>query len=87
MTRILILFLSLVPFLLKAQVHDNFNDGDFTANPVWTGDVAEFSVNATQQLQLNSTGNNASFLSTNLALPLANTVEWKMYVKQTFGTS
>lgn len=87
MTRILILFLSLVPFLLKAQVHDNFNDGDFTANPVWTGDVAEFTVNATQQLQLNSTGNNASFLSTNLAFPLANTVEWKMYVKQTFAGS
>lgn len=87
MTRILILLFSLLPYLLNAQVHDNFNDGDFSANPVWTGDAAEFTVNATQQLQLNSTGNNASFLSTNLGVTLANTVEWKMYVKQTFAGS
>jgi hypothetical protein len=87
MTRILILLFSLLPYLLNAQVHDNFNDGDFSANPVWIGDAAEFTVNATQQLQLNSTGNNASFLSTNLGVTLANTVEWKMYVKQTFAGS
>ncbi len=87
MTRIFILLFSLLPFILKAQVHDNFNDGDFSANPVWSGDAAEFTVNTTQQLQLNSTGNNSSFLSTSLALPLVNTVEWKMYVKQTFAGS
>jgi hypothetical protein len=45
----LLLFL---PGLAHAQLADNFTDGNFTANPAWTGDAASFQVN-TQVLQSN----------------------------------
>ena len=47
-----LLLLLLLPGLAAAQVVDAFTDGNFTANPAWTGDVASFQVVA-QQLQSN----------------------------------
>jgi hypothetical protein len=73
--------------LLNAQVTDNFSDGDFTANPVWSGDNIEFTVSAGQQLQLNATVAGASYLSTPNTLANLNDIEWKCYVKQTFAPS
>ncbi len=73
--------------LLNAQVTDNFSDGDFTANPVWSGDNVEFTVSAGQQLQLNATIAGASYLSTPNTLANLNDIEWKCYVKQTFAPS
>ena len=48
----LLLLLLLLPALAPAQVIDAFADGNFTANPAWTGDAASFQV-ASQQLQSN----------------------------------
>ena len=48
----LLLFLFLLPGLAQAQLRDDFTDGNFTANPAWTGDAAGFQV-AGQQLQSN----------------------------------
>ena len=47
-----LLLLLLLPGLAAAQVVDAFTDGNFTANPTWTGDAASFLVVA-QQLQSN----------------------------------
>ena len=47
-----LLLLLLLPGLAAAQVVDAFTDGNFTANPTWTGDGASFQVVA-QQLQSN----------------------------------
>lgn len=81
------LFLILFSLHPKAQVIDNFSDGDFTANPVWSGNTAEFIVNAAQELQLNSSGVNLSYLSTdNLSTNLDST-EWSFFIHLNFSPS
>ena len=83
--RILTLLLLFVCSFGSAQVSDNFSDGDYTANPVWTGDAAEYIVNASQQLQLSNTLAGASYLSTsNTSI---NSTEWHFYIQQTFAPS
>lgn len=84
--------LSLLAFLLitaaaPAQVTDSFSDGDFTNSPAWSGDGAEFIVNASQQLQLNNTVAGASYLSTASPGASLNNTEWRFYIKQAFAPS
>jgi len=85
------IFYLLVSFLLcgsfvKAQVSDNFSDGNFTANPGWTGNTSDWLVNASNQLQSNNNIVNSNFyLST--ASTLARSAQWELYVKLTFNTS
>ncbi|WP_216679440.1 lamin tail domain-containing protein [Hymenobacter siberiensis] len=52
MLKHLYFLLLLLPAFAHAQLADNFSDGNFTANPTWTGDAASFQVNA-QVLQSN----------------------------------
>lgn len=52
MRKLLILFFFL-PFFVQSQVVDNFNDGDFTNNPVWVGEVTSFNI---ENSQLHSNG-------------------------------
>ncbi len=52
MKHLYLLLLLLLPTLAPAQVVDAFTDGNFTANPAWTGDAASFQV-VGQQLQSN----------------------------------
>lgn len=80
-----VLFLLYGSFV-KAQVSDNFSDGNFTVNPLWTGNTSDWIVNASNQLQSNNnTANSNFYLST--ASNLASSVEWELYVKLTFNTS
>ncbi len=68
-----------------AQVSDDFSDGDFTSNPVWSGDVSLWQITSGQ---LNSNGPAATaelYLSTPNDL-LDNTV-WEFYVKMGFAPS
>ena len=81
-----------IPFLFlsafaTAQVTDNFTDGDFTANPTWSGDASEFTVNASKQLQLNNTVAGASYLSAASPTLSLNNIEWRFYIKQSFSPS
>jgi hypothetical protein len=68
-----------------AQVTDDFADGDFTANPVWSGSSALWQVNPQFQLQSNASVAGNAFLSTP-STPIANT-EWQAFVKLSFAGS
>jgi hypothetical protein len=87
MKRFLILIFSLISFAGFSQIAEDFTDGDFTSNPIWTGDAAEFTINGTNQLQLNNTIAGSSYLTTPNSVSLLGAVEWTMYVKQTFAPS
>lgn len=87
MNRLLFIFLTFFSFYGFSQVSDDFTDGDFNANPVWSGDAADFIVNGTNQLQLNATVAGASYLSTPNVMADLNNKEWRCYVKQTFAGS
>ena len=52
--RSVFLLLVFITSFAQAQVSDSFTDGNFTANPIWTGDGTEFTINTSQQLQLNN---------------------------------
>ena len=75
-----------ISIISNAQLTENFNDGDFTNNPVWSGNTSDFIVNSSSQLQSNNTvANSGYFLST--PNTLATTAQWEMYIQITFNPS
>jgi len=74
-----------VAIVTKAQVADDFSDGDFTRNPTWQGDSLHFEVNPSKQLHLRWNGSDTSFLST--VGELFPETEWNFWVKLSFNTS
>ena len=64
MKNLSLFFVFFVPVLCFAQVNENFSDGDFTNNPVWTGTTSCFVVNTAFQLQSQATTASTSFLFT-----------------------
>jgi len=69
-----------------AQITDNFSDGDFINNPSWSGDTAKFTVNSSQELQLNSTGADSSYLAVPNTANL-NNCEWNLWIRLNFSPS
>ncbi|KXK47131.1 MAG: hypothetical protein UZ10_BCD003000738 [Bacteroidetes bacterium OLB10] len=67
--KFLFIVFSLLNFLSYGQITDDFSDGDFTNNPTWSGDAAQFTVNTSQQLQLNSSGTGSSYLAVATSFP------------------
>ena len=64
--KVRILFFTVfVSIFGKAQINENFADGDFTNNPQWAGLVENFVVNEKYQLQANATSTSLSSLFTN----------------------
>ncbi len=82
------MFLCIVSGILNtsiAQLVENFSDGDFTANPAWSGETALWQVTGGQ---LNSNSPNPSttfYLST--PAPSASGYEWRIYLNLKFATS
>ncbi len=72
---------------VRSQVSDDFTDGDFTANPAWSGDVTDFTVNASQQLQLNAAAAGTSYLSVAAAASSLDQTEWRFFIKLDFSPS
>ena len=78
--------LILISITSNAQLSENFNDGDFTNNPAWSGNTSDFIVNSSLQLQSNNTVANSNFF---LSTPnsLATTAQWEMYIQIAFNPS
>lgn len=83
------LFLLLIGLMIsvsnfKAQVTEDFSDGDFTNNPTWSGDASLFTVTS-GQLQSQSPGAATYYLST--PCTIATNAEWTFYFDFKFATS
>ena len=75
-----------ISFITHAQLTENFNDADFTGNPVWYGNTNDFIVNPSLQLQSNNTDINSNyFLIT--SNNLATSAQWEMYIQVAFNPS
>lgn len=70
---------------LQAQIFDDFSDGDFTQNPTWVGDTANFRVNAAGQLQLSTTGAGQSAIWVQGNMP--DSTIWEFDVRLNFSPS
>ena len=81
----LVLSLFFLNFNLKAQVNENFEDGNFNENPVWLGDTLDFIISSSNQLKLNGTETNISYLSTENEL--INKTSWQFWLKHSFNSS
>lgn len=87
--KILSLFLLAVLVFSKpidAQFIDSFTDGNFSANPAWSSNTADWIVNPSLQLQSNSTVASSNFY---LSTPntLATTAQWEFWCQITFNPS
>lgn len=79
---LVLLFLSINAL---GQFQDDFSDGDFTQNPTWTGDTAEFKINIANQLQLNGIASDTSYLVTSNSI--ANENQWDIWLKMALAPS
>ncbi len=66
------------------QVNDDFSDGDFSSNPVWSGDDIQWIIDG-NQLRSNNSGADTYYLSTPSSAALLTS--WEFFINLTFGTS
>lgn len=82
----LTLLLIAVNTFVLAQFSDDFEDGDFTNSPTWTGETANFIVNGSNELQLFAPAvTDTSYLS--IPTTNINNTTWNFYVRLEFNPS
>jgi len=74
-----------LPYVSFAQFTDDFSDGDFTTNPTWIGHNGNFEIDSLNQLHLNDTITNTSYLTTE-SKAIINGV-WEFEIKMDFSSS
>ena len=82
--------LLLTSFLLifgvcRAQVIDDFSDGNFNENPAWLGSDSLFIINDEKQLQLNAESSGSAWLS--VVYEKYDEMEWRFWIKEKFSPS
>ncbi len=84
---LMISFLCLSPVF--TQLNDDFSDGDFTNNPTWIGDVSNFIINSSFQLQLNAPAlTDTSYLSAETGiLDFSSPMSWQFYINLGYSPS
>ncbi len=83
-----ILFLSLliaISFTCKAQIWDDFSDGNFIENPTWNNIDNMFIVNDENQLQLNADTAGNAWISTHYKKN--EEMEWRFWIRENFSPS
>ena len=85
MKRIFILCFCLIHGFIFSQVTDDFSDGNFSVNPAWSGDTADFEINSYGQLHLEGSGADTSVLV--YAITSDTSTEWHFWIKLSFNTS
>lgn len=87
MNRFLLTALLFLRFasISSSQIVDDFSDGDFTQNPTWQGDMANFTVNASAELQLNAPAAGTSFLAVQGNIPDSSI--WELRFRLEFAPS
>ena len=70
----------------NAQLIEDFSDGDFTHDPIWSGNTPDFIVNSLFQLQSNNTVANSGYFITT-PNTLASVAQWEMDVHIAFNPS
>lgn len=84
--RTFLLFAALLSGIFSnAQITESFSDGDFTANPSWSGDNSNYIVNTSFQLQLNGTVGDTAYMS--FPSPFIANAEWQFWVRMSFAPS
>ena len=90
MFKILAYLLLITPLTCLAQVVDDFSDGDFTANPTWSGTDSLFVVNNDKKLQLSaeSAGSAWLFCDKDIADSVVDgKFEWHFWLREAFAPS
>ena len=90
MFKIVLFLLLIAPIQCIAQIFDDFSDGDFTENPMWSGTESLFIVNNSNQLQLNaeSAGNAWLFCEGDVSTNVVNgEYEWRFWLREAFSPS
>lgn len=84
--HIFIVLFMLIPVIGFSQFADDFSDGDFSSNPTWSGDVANFEVDGNQELHLNApTESDTSYLS--VSSEAIDDATWEFYAEMDFNPS
>ena len=81
------LLLLLFSGLAQAQLRDDFADGNFTANPVWTGDAPSFQVNPQLQLQSNGPAATGTPLALSTPCRASTGTVWEFWANLRLATS
>ncbi len=84
-TSLFIVPLLLLYFSAAGQITDTFSDGDFSQNPSWQGDVANFVVNTAGELQLMAPAAGSSTLA--VGGFIADSAIWNLHFRLAFAPS
>jgi len=85
MKHLFLLFV-LLPLLASAQLTEHFTDGNFTANPAWTGDAVSFQV-ALQQLQSNGPAVTTTQIALSTPSQASTGTVWEFWANLRLATS
>ncbi len=86
MKRFLIFWWIFFPVLANAQFSDNFADGDFSTNPTWTGNTANWAV-VGNQLNSNGPAVTPTTLYLSTSSTLAASAQWEFFANPKLATS